>query len=141
MSEDMHREFELIQDIIERQANNSFKIKGWTVTLVVVAIIFRTRDFQLFGAFIPLLGFWGLDACFLRQEKMYRKLYEWVRKNRPESDEHKFDLDASRFEDKVNSVARTMGSPTLLWFYAPIAILLILYSAVVFYMNGGQVLG
>jgi hypothetical protein len=139
--EAMFREFELIQDVIERQANNSFRIKGWTVTLVVVALIFRTNDFQLFGAFIPLIGFWGLDAYFLQQEKQYRMLYDWVRENRPENDDRRFDLDASRFEDCVRGVPGMMRSPTLLAFYGSIGVLLALYSIVVFSVNGGSVLG
>lgn len=139
--EEMLREFELIQGIIERQAENSFRIKGWTVTLVVVAIIFRTNDFQLFGAFIPLIGFWGLDAYFLRQEKMYRRLYSWVRENRPDNDSRQFDLDASRFDDQIDRVPTTMFSRTLLTFYGTITILLAVYSVVVFTTNGGQILG
>lgn len=139
--EAMLREFELIQEVIERQANNSFRIKGWTVTLVVVALIFRTNDFQLFGAFIPLIGFWGLDAYFLRQEKQYRLLYDWVRENRPETDDRRFDLDASRFESRVDGVFSTMASPTLLAFYGSIGVLLALYAYVVFQVNGGSVLG
>lgn len=139
--EDLLREFELIQRVIERQADNSFKIKGWTVTLIVVAIVFRTNDFQLIGAFVPLLAFWGLDAYFLRQEKMYRELYDWVRENRPENQDHSFDLDATRFEDEVEGLISTMRTPTLLWFYLPIAILLTLYTVFVFITNGGGVYG
>lgn len=139
--EEMLREFELIQGIVERQAENSFRIKGWTVTLVVVAIVFRTDDFQLFGAFIPLLGFWGLDAYFLRQEKIYRRLYDWVRKNRPNNDSRQFDLNASRFDDQVDRVPLTMLSPTLIAFYGTITVLLAVYSVIVFTTNGGQILG
>lgn len=139
--ENMLKEFDLIQEVIKRQANNSFQIKGWTVTLIVVALIFRSSDFQLFGAFIPLLGFWGLDAYFLRQEKQYRLLYDWVREHRPETDEYLFDLDASRFEDEVKGVPKMMLSPSLLWFYGSIGIVLTLYSIVVFYVNGGMILG
>lgn len=135
------REFELIQEVVDRQANNSFRIKGWTVTLVVVALIFRTNDFQLFGAFLPLLVFWALDAYFLRQERLYRMLYDWVRVNRTKNDDHWFDLDASRFEDRVDGVPRTMFSHTLLAFYGSIGTLLALYSIVVFWVNGVSVLG
>lgn len=139
--EAMFKEFEFIQEIIERQAENSFRIKGWTVTLVVVAIVFRTSDFQLFGAFIPLIGFWGLDAYFLRQEKMYRRLYEWVRKNRPETEDRKFELDASRFKSDVDGIGKIMISPTMFWFYGSITLLLILYAAIIFSQNGGSIFG
>lgn len=139
--EDMFQEFKLIQNVIERQADNSFKIKGWTVTLVVVALIFRTEDFQVIAAFLPLIGFWGLDAYFLRQEKKYRKLYNWVRDNRPDDDSRLFDLDASRFEDEVASVSETMLTPSLLGFYGIIGVLLLIYTLAVIQFNGVSVLG
>lgn len=139
--EETLRELELIQGVIERQANNSFRIKGWTVTLVVVALIFRTNDFQLFGAFIPLVVFWGLDAYFLQQERQYRMLYDWVRENRTDTDDRRFDLDASRFEDRVDDIQGMMLSRTLLAFYGSIGVLLAIYAVVVFSMNGGSVLG
>lgn len=137
----MYQEFEMIQNIIDRQASNSFKIKGWTVTLVVVALLFRTSNFQLFGAVLPLLGFWGLDAYFLRQECKYRELYNWVRQNRPESDDHLFDLNASRFDDDVDGFVSTMFSPTLVAFYGMIALLLVGFSIATIYTNGGSTLG
>lgn len=139
--EDMFEEFELIQNVIERQADNSFKIKGWTVTLVVVALIFKTEDFHVIAAFLPLLGFWGLDAYFLKQEKKYRCLYNWVREHRQDEDGHLFDLDASRFEDEVDGVLRTMLSPTLAVFYGIIGVLLVIYTYIVFQVNGVTFLG
>lgn len=135
------RELELIQGVVERQANNSFRIKGWTVALVVVALVFRTNDFQLIGAFLPLLVFWGLDAYFLRQERQYRLLYDWVRENRPDSDDRRFGLDASSFEDSVDGVPRTMFSHTLLAFYGSIGVLLALYSVILISVNGVSGLG
>ncbi|WP_396611470.1 hypothetical protein ACH9L7_14875 [Haloferax sp. S1W] len=139
--EHMYQEFEMIQNIIDRQASNSFKIKGWTVTLVVVALLFRTSNFQLFGAVLPLIGFWGLDAFYLRQECKYRELYNWVRLNRPDSREHLFDLDASRFDDEIKPFTRMMFSTTLVLFYGMIALLLIGFSIVTIQTNGGLTLG
>lgn len=139
--EHMYQEFEMIQNIIDRQAENSFKIKGWTVTLVVVALLFRTNNFQLFGAVLPLLGFWGLDAYFLRQECKYRELYNWVRKNRPQTDAHLFNLNANRFDDEVDNFVSQMFSPTLALFYGMVAVLLITFTIATIYMNGGSSLG
>lgn len=139
--EHMYQEFEMIQNIIDRQASNSFKIKGWTVTLVVVALLFRTSNFQLFGAVLPLIGFWGLDAYYLRQECKYRELYNWVRRNRPESRERLFDLDASRFENDIDGFISVMFSTTLVLFYGVITLLLIGFSIATIYTNGGDPLG
>lgn len=135
--EEMIEEFDFIQRVIERQANNSFKIKGWTVTLVVVALIFRSADIQLIAAYIPLIGFWGLDSYYLTQEKRYRALFDWVRNHREDTNDRYFDLDASDFKEEVPGVVRTMFTPTLLIFYGAIGLLLAIYIVFIFQINMG----
>ena len=78
----MIKELEIIQEIINRMANNSFIIKGWTITLVVVTLLLKGNKYHTFIAFIPILVFWFLDAYFLRLERLYRRLYNWVKDNR-----------------------------------------------------------
>ena len=49
---------------------------------------------------------------------MYRKMYEWVLKERKNGNfEFKYDLNPQRFEKDVDSILRTMISDTLLVFY------------------------
>ena len=72
LREYMLKEIEIIQDIIRRMGFNSFMIKGWAITLVVVTLLLKGTGYQVWIAFIPLLVFWFLDACFLWQERMYR---------------------------------------------------------------------
>lgn len=117
------KEVEILQDIIKRMAFNSFLIKGWTVTLVVVSLLVKSGQQHVHLAFIPLLVFWFLDAYFLWQERMYRKLYEWVIAHRLQTSEHLLDLNAYRFRSEVQSIPRTMVSITLFWFYATLAVL------------------
>jgi hypothetical protein len=87
LREYMLKEIDIVQDIIKRMAFNSFMIKGWAITLVVVTLLLKRAEYQVWIAFIPLLVFWFLDAYFLWQERMYRKLYEWIIKNRLKTDE------------------------------------------------------
>ena len=129
----MLKEIEIIQDIIKRMAFNSFMIKGWTITLVVVTLLLKGAKYQVLIAFIPLLVFWFLDAYFLRQERMYRKLYDWVIANRLNTDEHLLDMNAYRFKDAIQSRSRIMFSITLGWFYGSIAILVAIYMAILFF--------
>jgi hypothetical protein len=136
LKEYMLKEIEIIQDIIKRMAFNSFMIKGWAITLVVVALLLKGTNYQVGIAFIPLLVFWFLDAYFLWQERLYRKLYEWVIDNRLKTDENLFDMNAYRFKDKVQSKFRIMFSITLGWFYASIAILIIIYALVLLTTKG-----
>lgn len=139
--ETLHKELEQIQNVIDRQASNSFKIKGWTVSLVVVALLFRSNNIQLFAGFIPLIGFWYLDAYYLRQERKFRKLYNWVRENRSDTEDHMFNMDPSRFEEEVKGTAELMTTQAMFWFYGTISGLLIAYSIIVLCINGGSLFG
>lgn len=135
LKEYMLKEIDIIQDIIKRMAFNSFMIKGWAITLVVVTLLLKgTEKHQVWIAFIPLLVFWFLDAYFLRQERMYRILYDWVINNRLKTEEYLFDMKTRRFENEVQSIPRIMFSITLGWFYGSIAILVIIYTLI---MKGG----
>ena len=138
LKEYMLKEIEIIQDIIKRMAFNSLMIKGWAITLVVVSLLLKGTDkYQIWIAFIPLLVFWFLDAYFLWQERLYRKLYDWVVNNRLKTDEYLFDMNAYRFKDEVQSKLRIIFSITLGWFYVSIAILIIIYALVVLITKGG----
>jgi hypothetical protein len=128
LKEYMIKEIELIQDIIKRMAFNSFMIKGWAITLVVITLLLKGTEYQVWLAFIPLIVFWFLDAYFLWQERMYRRLYEWVINNRLKTEKYLFDMNAYRFKDEVQSRFRIMFSITLGWFYGSIIILIIIYS-------------
>jgi hypothetical protein len=123
----MLKEIDIIQDIIKRMAFDSFMIKGWAITLVVVTLLHKGAGWQAVLAFLPLVVFWFLDAYFLQQERMYRKLYNWVVRNRLESSDHLFDMNAYRFRKDVQSIPGVMFSITLGWFYGSIAILVIAY--------------
>jgi len=131
----MLKEMEIIQDIIHRMAQNSFWIKGWTVTLVIGTLLLKGAEkHQAWLAFIPLVVFWILDAYFLRQERMYRKLYQWVIEHRPQTDEHLFDMNAYRFAHQVQSIPRILVSMTLGLFYGGLAVLVGMYGILVLFL-------
>lgn len=68
----------LVQGVINRMGNNSFLIKGWTVTLVAAIFALAAAESNqkfIFIALFPSLVFWYLDAYYLKQEKLYRELY------------------------------------------------------------------
>jgi len=137
LKEYMLKEIEIIQDIIKRMAFNSFMIKGWSITLVVITLLLKGAEYQIWISFIPLLVFWFLDAYFLWQERMYRKLYDWVINNRLKTEEYLFDMNAYRFKKEVQSRFRIMFSITLGWFYGSIAILIIIYLVFLFLVQKG----
>jgi hypothetical protein len=72
----------MIQDVINRMAGNSFLTKGWCVTLVSAIIVLGAKEPDkrfVMVAFLPLIMFWILDGYFLFQERLFRRLYDFVR--------------------------------------------------------------
>ena len=136
LKEFMLKEIEIIQDIIKRMAFNSFVIKCWTITLVAVTLLLKGGKYQVFIAFIPLFVFWFLDAYFLWQERLYRRLYNWVIENRLKTSEYLFNMNAYRFKDEEQSKLRIMFSITLGWFYGSILILTLIYVFYTFFQKG-----
>lgn len=143
LKEYLFEETKIVQDIIKRMASNSFQLKAWTVTLVVATMLLKGTNFDIAVgaiAFIPLLVFWSLDAYFLWQERMYRKLYDWIIANRLQTEEHLFDMDASRFKNEVQSRFRIMFSITLGWFYGSIAVLIASYLSLLYLIKIGVII-
>ena len=90
------KHLEMIQSLTTRMAQNSFMIKGWTLTLVVAMFAFapQTEWFFLPIVLLPILIFACLDAYYLQLEKRYRNLYDIVRNK--EDDEIDFQLKISK---------------------------------------------
>ncbi len=117
------KHLELIQGVINRMAFNSFMLKGWSVVLVSALLVLVSRqgesDWALVGL-LPTLVFWGLDAYFLRQERLYRALYDHVRLLQPE--EIDFSMRTNRFKGTKLAWRSSMFSVTLVSFYMAVAI-------------------
>lgn len=114
-----------IQGIITRVGGNSFLIKGWSVTLVAAIFALAAKDSNAhfaYLAFFPVFVFWGLDAFFFRQEKMYRHLYDAVATDVINS--NSFTLDATSFGKKSPSWVKSALSKTLLPYYGTMVILI-----------------
>ena len=132
-TEILHKEIDLIQNVINRMANNSFLLKGWLITLISV-ILALSKDSIIIGNLIylcmivclPVIVFWYLDAFFLHKERCYRKLYDWV--NRKDTDEHLYSLNYKRFEHDVQSITKIMFSETLFPFYGLTIFILIIIT-------------
>jgi len=112
------KHLELIQGVINRLAGNSFHLKGWSVVLVSALFALAasgTNVHFVYLAFLPAVAFWILDGYFLRQERMYRKLYDAVRAE--DAKDSDFSMDAYDYNDQVPSWPATCVSTTLLIFH------------------------
>lgn len=125
----LFKEVGTVQDITGRMANNSFLVKGWAVTLIVASLIIKGAMYHHYVSFLPWFVFWCLDAYFLRMERLYRKLYDWLIINRQKSEEFLLDMNKAslekRFGEEVSSLLQVMFSKTLVTFYGALLVIII----------------
>ncbi|MEU2371653.1 hypothetical protein ACPCC5_23080 [Streptomyces pseudogriseolus] len=118
VSPDTVKHLEFLQAVITRLNNTAFLIKGWAMTLTagIIGLAASQGDLKICGAgLVPVSTFWLLDAYFLRQERMYRCLYDAVR--HPESSVERFSMNATSYKSTV-LFRKAATSPLLLLFYA-----------------------
>lgn len=121
------KHLEIIQDVINRMANNSFLLKGWSIVLVSALFALAAKDsnkLYIYLAYFPTIAFWVLDGYFLRQEKLYRKLYDKVRN----TDDSKIDfsMDTSSVTKQVSAWSEVVFSKTLSIFHGVIVLTILL---------------
>ena len=127
--EELHKEIDLIQGCINRMAQNSFLIKGWTVTLFAVILALLPEKIEqtnkVFLGIVMLaisIMFWYIDSFFLATEKNYRKMYSWVLQERPNGNRKLlYELNFKEYESEANLTRTSMReaafSDTLKYFY------------------------
>lgn len=74
----------MTQAVINRLANNCVLVKGWSMTIILAAMVFISRlekqnPYFVLGLALPIFLTWILDAYFLRQERLFRKIYDEIR--------------------------------------------------------------
>jgi len=136
----LEKYLDLIQNNIMRMADNSFKIKGWTLS--IIGIVFALESFSdtqvitLCGIFIVTFAFWCLDSFYLRTERKYRALYNDIldkEKNNMEIDWYNLDISDYDDSEEIGSFAKNMFSKTIFPLYCPLSfievVLIICYIA------------
>ena len=143
MSEEKHehddkiKHLEFIQDAVSRMADNSFKMKGWMVAIVSALLAIYANNnaengLYILLALLPVFIFWGLDAYFLQQERIFRGIYGDVAgfsKNPETIKPFAMPLNLyTKEKDKKYSFWDVFFSPTLRWLYGPVVtVLLVIY--------------
>ena len=114
---------QMIQAVIARMASNSFLIKRWNVMLVAALFALAAGSSNLLFVcltYFPVFMFWSLDAYFLRQERLFRKLYDHVRGAKAEPVD--FSMSTQPFEESVDGTWSVAWSHTLRLFHGTIAV-------------------
>ena len=130
--ENKYKHMDYIQSAISRMASNSFYLKGWNVTIVtaIVALSFNESDWRIYACALVLdVVFWLLDAYYLKQEKLFRKLYDKI--SRINNDDIiNFSMDTSEFKNEVPSIlyiAISNFSINLLYLFIAIILVVLIH--------------
>ena len=127
---------EMIQNIINRLSRNSFLIKGWSVILISAFFALAAANSKIYFVFLsyfPLIVFWILDAYFLWQERLFRALYDYVRKLQEEDVD--FSMNTSIVEKQVSPWVNVVISKTLLLFHGTIFISILVVMIIMILTN------
>ena len=131
--EDFRKHLDLVQGVVNRLAGNSFSVKTWAVGLITIlgALTAKDGDPRMAIALLfPALCFWGLDAYYLRQERLFRELYKKIVAR--DTGVPVYSLDTTPCENEVDGIVKVAFSPTIKWLHIPIVVFVIVligYSA------------
>ena len=122
------KHLEFIQDVINRMGQNSFLIKGWTITLVSALFALAAKDSNIkfvIVAYFPTIVFWVLDGYFLYQERLFRKLYD-ITRNKESVD---YSLNTKEVDNGSMDWINAIISKTIILLYGTIlmTIIIIIY--------------
>jgi hypothetical protein len=127
------KHLELIQAVVGRLGTDGFLVKGWALTVAGAFLGFAINksNWQLaVVALLPATAFWGLDAYFLRCERLFRCLYSKVRAKDQAIEPFFMGATGDRFvklasqgsDGDVESWWNTVLSRTLVAFYGAILV-------------------
>ena len=123
------KHLEFIQIIINRMANNSFLLKGWSVTLLTALFAVGIKELNylyLVLGCVPVLIFWLLDGFFLWKERLFKDLYDEVRIK--EDNQIDFSMDTKELCKGKSTWVRSIFSTTLLIFYLSLLVIILLIT-------------
>jgi hypothetical protein len=82
INENRVKHLEMIQAVIGRLGNDSFLVKGWSITVAGAFFGFAVSSDNgplALAAVLPTGFFWSLDTYYLWSERLFRVLYDHVR--------------------------------------------------------------
>lgn len=100
LPDDRVKHLEFIQATIARQASHSFAVKGWSLTVSAAVYAYSAGNLQWWLAIVAMLppvAFGWLDAFYLRQERLFRALYDAA--IQPNAALPIFSMDTSAYRD------------------------------------------
>jgi hypothetical protein len=118
LSEDQRKHLDFIQAVIARLASSSAAAKGWGLTVATAAFGFSATKAVpvVAGLGLVIVVFFGLlDSYYLREERLFRCLYDEARTGAIEVYSMKKDAYAARYTRR-----QVIHSWSVLGFYGPL---------------------
>lgn len=118
LTDDQRKHLDFIQAVIARMSSSSSTVKGWGLTVSMAAFGISANEAEPAIAVLGLVTvvFFGvLDAHYLRQEKLFRRLYDEARQGLIEV----YSMDKDRHSDTC-PLRRVITSWSVAGFYGPL---------------------
>ena len=131
-----------IQNTIKRMAENSLACKTWTITIFsALTVLFMSLKREFSDNFVffiviaaMILVFWVLDAWYLWMERLFRRLYDHIRRTDDAQVEDPYSMSFKCFIKEEQCVLRIMFSKSTCLFYFPLILIL---SLILLKLNRG----
>ena len=147
MNENKIAHLGFIETTIERMANNSAAIKGWSMGIVAAILgvgiisgdkLTQYRWLFFVCALLMSLVMWGLDTFYLYQEKLYRNLYSLIKDKK--DDEVDYSMDAryktiEKMGKKPMKYIRVLINRTIWPFYSTQIIVFFIFFILPIFIN------
>lgn len=127
--ENKQKHLEFIQAVINRMANTSFLLKGWTLSIIAGLFALNYKDPQstpvIILGFISIIIFWLLDGYFIKQERLFRSLYDEVRQKTEQ--QINFSMHTGHLVGDCNTLFQSVFSVLLALFYFPLLVFILIF--------------
>lgn len=138
LTEEQIKHLEFTQNVITRMNSNSFQIKGWAITVVSAFLALyasNKNEVYIFIAIIPTILFGLLDTYYLQLERKFRLIYHNIID--PAINVTPFNMSLDQLNNNKMNEETTffsvMKSPSILYLYLSICILLLLGGLILKY--------
>ena len=119
LTDDQRKHLDFIQAVITRMSSSSSTVKGWALTVTLAAFGFAANQANPFIAVLGIVtvAFFGsLDAYYLRQERLFRFLFDDARRGHVEVYSMAKDIYRSQ-----STFWKSLRSGSVAGFYLPLA--------------------
>jgi hypothetical protein len=120
------KHLELVQSVISRMAQNSFQLKGWSITVATAIAAFAAKESSsglATLALFPAISFWCLDAYYLRRERLYRRLHEAI--TDPLKIVRPFSMTTDEYASSVAPWKETLFAKTILSLHGAVVLVIV----------------